>query len=140
MTEQHEPHDLFEAFASGGKSVSALGDQIAKLEAARKRNFRATVAISVVLGAGLLLLSGLFLMVERSARDIRSCVTPSGVCYRQQQARADAAKSQLAQVANSNRYFTLATNECQLGEPTIKAFEACILKKVGAATYPSVPK
>lgn len=137
---EDEPHDLFEAFASGGKSVSALGVQIADLEAARKRNFRTTLAISVVMGLGLIVLSGLFVVVERSASDIRSCVTPTGICYQQQQARADKAQAQLNKVANNNRYFTLVTVECQLGDPTVAEFEACVAKKVGTAIYPTAPK
>jgi hypothetical protein len=110
------------------------------MEDARRRNFKITLGFAAIVTAALLLLSGLFVMVENSASDIRSCVTPSGVCYRQQQARADKATAQLSQVANNNRYFTMSTAECQLGSPTVKEFHACILRKVGPAIFPTTPK
>lgn len=137
----------FEALQSLGKNMGFLATEIARLatstanmEAARKRNFKVTVAFSVIVSVALLLLTGLFVLVQQSANDIRSCVTPTGVCYRQQQARADKAAAQLQQVGNNNRYFVFATNECQLGSPTVKEFHACVLDKVGTAVFPKSPK
>jgi hypothetical protein len=147
MSETQSHADPFEALQSVGNNMGLLAAEISRLvqsttsmEAARRRNFRVTLAFAVVLTFALLLLSGLFFLVQESASDIRSCVTPTGLCYQQQQARADKARTQLDQVANNNRYFTLATQECALGSPTAAEYNACVLEKVGARIYPTPPK
>jgi hypothetical protein len=147
MSEEPGSDPLFEALQSVASSMGHLASEISGLvtstshmEEQRKRNFRVILGFSAIVSMALILLSGLFITVQHSASDIRSCVTPSGVCYRQQQARADKATAQLSQVANNNRYFTLVTVECQLGTPTVKEFRACVLEKVGPAIYPTTPK
>lgn len=143
-TEGTDPFDALQSVATNmgtlAAEISRLVQSTSNMEIARRRNFRVTLGFSVVVTLALLLLSGLFVMVQKSASDIRSCVTPTGICYRQQQARADEANVQLRQVANNNRYFILATQECQLESTTVEEFGACVLAKVGAAIYPTAPK
>lgn len=119
MTEEQR-HDLYEAFASGGKSVQALGIQLAELDAARQRNFRVNMAVSVLISVALVVLAVLFVVVEHEASDV---------------------KAQLKNVGNNNRFFTRASVECQLGDTlTVPEFEACVQRKVGPGIYPAGPK
>lgn len=108
--------------------------------ARRKQNFLLTVAIVVILAMVVLIL-GMALSTRSTQATIESCTNPSGTCARRGASRTGVLLQGLNQAEFNSTYII---GRCQVTDPTLKAFEACVKTslaqaKNGTLVIPQIP-